>query len=55
MADGARDEERMPKAKRQEEKKPYARPSLRRLGSVRELTAGGLSPTKIDGFMMRTM
>jgi hypothetical protein len=53
MVDGARDEPTMPKTKRPEEKRPYVRPSLRRLGSVRELTAGGTSPTMVDFAMMR--
>jgi hypothetical protein len=37
------------------EKKPYVGPSLRRLGSVRELTGGGPSPTHTDGLNMMAM
>lgn len=55
MADGMKDDQAMPEAKRPEQKKPYVRPSLRRLGSVRELTAGGPSPHLADGLMMMVM
>jgi hypothetical protein len=55
MADGVRDEQMVPKAKQQGEGKPYSRPSLRRLGTVRELTGLGLSPTKTDSMAMMAM
>jgi len=54
MADVSKDEQRIPRAEDHEGKKRYARPYLRHLGSVRELTAGGTSKTHVDGLHMRT-
>ncbi len=55
MTETMKDEGAMPETKGAAERKPYAAPALRRLGSVRELTAGGTSPTMVDGLMMRPM
>jgi hypothetical protein len=55
MTETTTDGAALPEAKKPEEKKPYIRPSLRRLGSVRELTAGGTSPTRVDGLHRRSM
>ena len=54
MADGARNEHSTPEARPKGKKKPYVRPSLRRLGSVRELTASGTS-LGTDGLGMMSM
>jgi hypothetical protein len=54
MADGVRDEHSIPEASPKGKKKAYVRPSLRRLGSVRELTANGAS-TGTDGLGMMPM
>ena len=55
MVDRVKDEVAVPEAKGLKDRKPYVRPSLRRLGSVRELTAGGTSATNFDALHMMAM